>query len=212
MKKLSVVLALFLSVSLVATCYAASSAEIDVAVNLPSTIELSWGMAKVDSMLTEDPGDDAFTGNQTVMNFDQLRHLLADGITEAGRWYSRYYYALFVSAVTAGQRYQLTSQSDGLWNGGTRLAKGWGVTAVSCWDTTADASMDCPSGAALGNPGPADGALVLYSSGDGAAVQTVRADYAIPNVPPADTGFEPIPLNQLSGDYTGKVTVSVVAY
>lgn len=215
MKKLSVLLALFLSLTLAAVVNAAPSADIDVNVDIQPELDLSWGMARVDSLGTADPADDVFTGDQSTMVYGDLTHTLTTG-DEAGRWFSPIYYAVWATALTSGRPYTIQSQSEGLNSDeGVHLAKGWGVTSVKCWDTQANngdgAVMDCPGDAAVGEPAPAEGTVVLYDSGSGAVVQTIRADYAIPNESPTTgTPFELIPLDQRTGAYSGLVTLSVV--
>jgi hypothetical protein len=217
MKKLTMFAALVFILSLASVCQAADSATIDVSAYVDPSIELTWGMAKVDSMLTADPGDDVFTGSQTVMDYGTLTHFLADGTTDAGTWYSRYYYAVFMSAITGGAKYQLQSQSDGLFSGGVKLPKAWAVKSVSCWDSIADASITCPTGSAVADPQSAEGTVILYDSGaQDTSTIGIRADYAIPGYN-ADasvpfTGFEPVPVNQNAGTYAGQVRITVVAY
>lgn len=217
MKKLSMFLALVFILSLASVCQAADSATIDVSAFVDPTVELTWGMAKVDSMLTADPADDVFTGNQTVMDYGTLSHLLADGTSEAGTWYSRFYYAVFMSAITGGAKYQLQSQSAGLFADTIKLPKAWAVKSVSCWNSVTDAAVPCPAGSAVADPQPAEGTVILYDSGaQDTSTIAIRADYAIPgfNADGSDpfTGFEPVPVNQNAGTYAGQVKITVVTY
>lgn len=205
---------LFLLFAIAGMCMADSSANIDVSVNIPASLELSWGMSKVDSNLTSTPGDDSWTGNQTSMAFGTLQYKLADG-TNAGTWFSRFYFPIFVSAITGGRKYKILQSSSGLSMGGTKLAKAFGVTAIACWDTTANVEVACSG--VKGTPGPAEATdKLLYDSGAAAAVVTLRADYAMPSYTGTGTapftGYEPIPLNQAAGTYSGTVTITVVTY
>lgn len=217
MKKSSVLISIIFVLTFVGIALAADSATIDVSAEVTVSTELTWGMAQADSQLTPDPADDTFIGNQTAMSFLTLRHTLADG-TEAATWFSRYYYAVFMSAITGGARYQMQSSSTGLYNAdGVKLPKAWGMTAAACWDTVANAAIDCPSGASTGQAAPAEGTVIIYESGDvDTRTIAIRADYAIPSYA-ADggvpfTGFEPIPVNQPAGTYSGNVVITVVPY
>lgn len=212
----SLIMLLVLALCVVPVCQAASSATISVSATVPNSLELSWGMAKVDSKLTDDSTDDTWTPNQTAMAFGDLRHYLANN-QEAGIWFSQYYFPIFMSAITGGSKYKIQQTSSGLAKGAVKLPKAWGIAYIACWDTANNREVGCPEGATKGQPGPAEASnKVIYDSGTGAAMTTVRADYAIPLYKTGGgdpfPGYEPIPLNQQYGTYSGSVTISVVTY
>lgn len=221
MKKLILVIAGLL-LATVSVAYAATSAAITVAAEVPTGTELSWGMSMVDSNLTTDPADDIWTDTGTTgnMSFGTLRHTLS-GNVEAGLWYSQYYYAVFLGAMTGGVRYRFQNTAGALTRTSpttaTIPAGAFGVAKVACWDTTNDVEITCPSGSTKGTIGTAVATnKILYDSGSGAAVVTVRVDYSLPPYGTGGTnpwtGFAPIPLSQGSGSYSSSLTISLVTY
>jgi hypothetical protein len=220
MKKLTSLLVVLTMVFMVGhlVCEAASvnTGPITVKANIPTnSLQLSWGLSRVDSFISEDGSNKAAWTDATAMDFGDLKTILKDGKTNAGLWFSQYFYAMFFGVTsTSGTQYTITSQSAGLTGPGGKLPKAWGVKA-NCFDTTANAFIVCPEGTALGMGGtPADATAVLYKS---AAVPTktvtIRADYGIPSFPSGGgapfTGHAPIPLTQKGGLYQGTVTITV---
>jgi len=225
MKKLTsaLIILAMMFMPLYSVCNAVTTTgPITVRATIPTgLLEFSWGMAKVDSMLTDDGGnDDVWTPNQTVMEFGTLRHYLNAGNTEeAGLWFSRYYYPIFIGVInTTGAKYFLKHSSNGLSKTGVgKLPKAWGIAALGCWDTAADAWVNCANQPGVGTPGPADTAgvnKILYDSGATTAGVSFRVDYSIPPLAvgggdPFPGGFAKIPLSQTGGIYEGTLTITI---
>jgi hypothetical protein len=224
MKQLSIILTVISLLALVAICEAATSATINISATVPSALELSWGMSKVDT--TPDVYGDAevWTPNQTAMAFGTMVHTYRDAagvVQESGRWFSRYYFPIFMSAITGGSKYKITHVSSGFTTGPATFPDAWGIGFIGCWDntTTPEREKTCPTGAIKGSNGTAKVAApgkTLYDSGVGAETALVRVDYSIG--PKKADGTEPFPgcvavgLSQKGGDYSGTMTITLATY
>jgi hypothetical protein len=233
MKKAIVLLALAFLVSGVTICQASPNpSTIQVSAQVPTGSEFNYWMLKGDSKKTFDPSDDTFIA-ATTMAYGTLEHILGDG-SEAGVWYSPFYYAVFFSAITGGAKYKFLSTSSGLYSSGIKLPvdpdhpdpdEAWGITMIDCrklenigTPEEKDVTEPCPTGASLGDKGPASVTdKKIYDSGTGAeSAQIVRADFSIPpdTGPTTDPfpGWSGVPLSQKSGTYSGTLQIRMQTY
>lgn len=154
----------------------------------------------------------------TTMNFGTLTHILADGTTDAGVWYSQKYYCVIIYTQSYGHKYEVRSTCAGLTSGGNSLPAGSfglvpGYAAADEW-SAGNAQGAKPTGAVLGDAGPAVATdKVIYTSEAAASNRILRAFYSLPCKTTGGgdpfTGYTPIPLNQPNGDYAGTVTITI---
>lgn len=169
------------------------------------------------------PGQDPFTGTNVTglgMQFGPLSHNLADG-SEAGIWFSPKFYAVMIFTNSFGKRYQVTSTSAGLVSGAVSLPGGsFGLTpGYSEFDQfSAGVSQGAqPVGSVLGAAGPAVATdKIIYQSEVAASNRIIRAFYSIPPFAAGGAapfpGFQPIPLSQAPGVYSGQVVLTISAF
>lgn len=157
----------------------------------------------------------------STMSFGSLIHKFPSNGSEAGAWFSEKWYAVFMYTSSFGHPYQITSTCAGLTSGGNSLPVGSFVLKPDynsldewVWVGGSAAQGGMPIDAVLGTEGPAVGTnLLIYRSELAASNRIIRAYYSLPNptaTPPS--GYNPIPLSQASGDYSGTVTIKIAAY
>ncbi|HTZ11236.1 MAG TPA: hypothetical protein VMD04_02505 [Candidatus Margulisiibacteriota bacterium] len=222
MKKLNLLLlAIF-----VCTCvfsvveYAYSDAQVTVTANIPSySPEITVALKQLTSA-----GQDPSTGaNATVMNFGTLTHNLTTG-GEAGVWYSPTYFCAFVYSNSWGKQYEIRSSCDGLTSTTSSLPPQSFMITPSYssgdrWNATNNATAQGTMPGTLGTPGSAitgtGSYKVIYTSEAAASNRILRAFYSIPTYNSTGatpySGWQPIPLNQSSGSYSGTVYITVSA-
>ncbi|OQX87021.1 MAG: hypothetical protein B6D55_04530 [Candidatus Omnitrophica bacterium 4484_70.2] len=204
--------------------WAASSVNIGVSAEVPDgSPEISVTILK---FTDGDPDNNPWTNSEEVtsMNFGTLKHTFKDG-SEAGLWFSDVGFCVVIYAQPYGQPYEIKSTCTGLVFGSNALPAGsFGlVPAYSendkwTWGPKPEDSQKqgpMPDGAELGTPGPAIATdKLIYSSESGTA--TARIIQAYYSIPPKKkdgsdpyNGFEPIPLSQPPGIYTGTVTITI---
>lgn len=210
-----VVLAMVLGVGLVVCEAGPSTGAINVSATVPTnSLELTWSLSKVNSHFTDDGGVDDTWTTATSMGFGDLVYL-SQGTTgdNVGQWFSQYYFPILLGVITtSGKQYTIKSASAGL-SSSAKLPKGWGIAQVGCYDTTSKKFITCPEGTA-GTATAAEGTVTLYTSANPPTKGlTVRADYAIPRYKSGGSNpfssYEPIPLTQKGGTYSGTVTITV---
>lgn len=172
------------------------------------------------------PNQDPSTGTTvTSMNFGELTHTLAGG-GEANVWYSQKYYGVLIYANSFGNQYDIRSTCGGLASGGNSLPTGsFGITpGYSSADRFDGADPSTaqgvqPAGSSLGSAGPAITGLgsfnSVYTSEVAGSNKILRAFYSLPGYAAGGaspfSGYDPIPLSQPAGTYTGTVTITIVA-
>jgi hypothetical protein len=225
MKKIITVLAVLALVAtpLFAVCEAKkdNTGAIKVEARVPNNVlDLTWGMSKCDTFISEDCSDpNAWTPDVTQMQYGTLIHNLKDG-KEAGLWFSKDLYVVFLGVLsTTGRQFTVTSSSAGLSGPGGMLPKGWGIGNAGCYDTEAKKYIDCDAlgTAPLYNTGaPAQGSNVIFVSANPPVDMTgkgLRVDYSIPPYKADESapfnGHAPIPLIQKGGLYHGAVKITV---
>ncbi|MCM8796861.1 MAG: hypothetical protein NC923_03160 [Candidatus Omnitrophica bacterium] len=220
-KGFMVLLATVVTVCSFVFAYAASTVNVSISAQVPvSSPELAVVIKQLNT-----PAQDPNTGTTvTAMNFGTLTHFLADGTTDAGIWYSRNYFCVFIYTNSFGRRYQVLSTCTGLSNGAQNLPAGsFGISpgyaaqdAFNIGGTLIPQGTQ-PTGSVLGNPGPAIATnALIYRSETAASNRIIRAFYSLPGYGEGGalpfTGYTPIPLTQAPGTYTGTVTISIVVY
>lgn len=223
MKKLFI---MFLGVTTVlflgaGVCFAANTVNIfATAVISNSSPEIGVTILKfTDGNEDNDPWTNST--EESSMHLDTLMHLLDDG-SDAGVWYSEAGFCVVIFAQPYGDPYEIKSTCLGLTSGGNPLPAGsFGLTPVYSakdrWNgvdpTTEQGAM--PIGASLGTAGPAITAnKLIYSSESGiGTARIIQAYYGLPpyEIGGADPfpGYDPIPLTQAAGTYTGTVTITI---
>jgi len=197
---------LFLCVSSV--CYAADFADIDVNAVVPDMLDLSYDIQWFmdDNPEPQGPVDD--------FDFGSLTHTFPD-MSEAGVWFSRKWFTIYLVGMTGGQRYQLKQTCTGVTSGGDDINNSFTVTPN--YSELDELIPDVPQGpmppdAVLGDPSLAVATdHVIYSSGESGEMRLVQGIYAIPNESTIG-GFESVTFDQPQGTYTGEVTFTVVLY
>ena len=216
MKKIIVGLTVLLTFGMLAVTYAATEKIIDVSAAVPdSTAEITVVIRQLTAA-----GQDPFSGNEVQrMDFGILTHLLADQ-SEAGVWYSPTYFAVIIFSNSFGKQYEIRSSSNGFASGGNTLPDNSLVLtpgyAAADEFSAGVAQGDQPAGSELGTAGPAKATnALIYRSELAGSNRIIRAFYSLPSlgaggaVPFAN--FEPVPLSQTVGTYTGTVTVTIAA-
>ncbi len=156
------------------------------------------------------------------INFGTLSHTLTDG-SQAGVFYAPNFFIVFLyptawggAGYTLNQKFTWTNKLLDEDGGETSLV----FTPVyvpedsSC--ATCPAQGPLPSGAKVGDVGPATGtvAKLIYTSGKPGLNRIIRAMYGIPPNPaagkakPFDT-WKPVPLIRPAGTYSGTLTLSI---
>lgn len=225
MKKLCLIFTAFMvSLALVVgTCWAASTATINTSATVAnSSPELSVTILE---FTDGNPDNNPWTNSTEVpaMNFGTLEHLLADG-SDAGLWYSKSGFCVVIFTQPFSHPYDVRSTSTGLVSGAESLPAGsFGLTPVYSEDDewcygspqVCVAQGPMPTGATLGDAGSAVATdKLVYSSepGEGTA-RIIQAYYGLPPYKADGSdphpGFEPIPLTQAPGTYTGTVTITI---
>lgn len=201
----------------VAQALAVTTIDIPVSASVPNE-SLDMTVDVKELIGVQDPG---ISGTiVSTMSFGQLIHKFADG-TEAGAWFSDKWYAVFMYTSSFGHPYQITSTCAGLTSGGDSLPYGsfvlkpdYNAADKWVWVGGSAEQLAMPLGALLGTEGPAVGTnLLIYRSELAASNRIIRAYYSLPNptaTPPS--GYNPIPLSQPSGTYSGTVTITIAAY
>lgn len=200
--------------TLVNVAYAVTSSTLNVQAVVPN---VAPDMTVLVKQLTT-PGQDPFTGaTVTSMTFGSLTHTLANN-AEAGAWYSPNFFAAMIFANGFGKAYQITSTSLGLSGAGNSLPTGsFGIApGYSATDEFSPGVSQGPQplGSALGTAGSAIATNVLiYRSETAGSARIIRAFYSLPPVGAGGaapfTGYQPIPLSQVQGTYTGTVTIAI---
>jgi len=202
--------------------WAASSVNIGVSAEVPDgSPEISVTILR---FTDGNPDNNPWTNSDEVtsMNFGTLKHTFDDG-SEAGLWFSDVGFCVVIYAQPYGQPYEIKSTCAGLVseNNDTLPAGSFGLTPAYSeddewhWPGGSKKQGPMPNGAQLGTPGPAIATdKLIYSSEPGTATaRIIQAYYSIPpkkkdGSDPYD-GFEPIPLDQPPGTYTGIVTITI---
>ena len=201
-------------------CSAANTVNISARAVVPtSSPEISVIIRK---FTDANPDNNPWTNSTEVssMDFGGLTHLLVGG-DEAGVWYSQAGFCVVVYAQPYGDPYEIKSTCLGLSSGSNSLPAGcFGLTPVYSADDRwggagGETQGDMPAGAWLGDAGPAiTTGKLIYSSETG--VGTARIIQAYYGLPCYKTGgadpfpdYDPIPLNQAAGTYTGTVTITI---
>ena len=202
--------------------WADSSVNIDVSAKVPdSSPEISVTILK---FTDGNPDNNPWTDSDEVtsMNFGTLKHTFKDG-SEAGLWFSDAGFCVVIYAQPYGQPYEIKSTCTGLVseNNDQLPAGSFGLTPVYSendewkWSKGSKKQGQMPPGAKLGTPGPAIATnKLIYSSESGTATaRIIQAYYSIPPKKKDGSdpyeGFQPIPLDQPPGTYTGTVTITI---
>jgi len=201
--------------------WAASSVNIGVSAEVPDgSPEISVTILK---FTDGDPDNNPWTNSteETSMNFGTLKHTFDDG-SEAGLWFSKAGFCVVIYAQPYGQPYEIKSTCTGLVSGSSTLPVGsFGLTPAYSeddewqWPGGSEKQGQMPNGAQLGTPGPAIATdKLIYSSESGTATaRIIQAYYSIPPKKKDGSdpyeGFQPIPLDQPPGTYTGTVTITI---
>ncbi|MCD6228955.1 MAG: hypothetical protein J7K17_05730 [Candidatus Omnitrophica bacterium] len=202
--------------------WAASSVNIGVSAEVPDgSPEISVTIRK---FTDGNPDNNPWTNSTEVtsMNFGTLKHTFSDG-SEAGLWFSNAGFCVVIYAQPYGQPYEIKSTCTGLVseNNDQLPAGSFGLTPAYSevdewtWLGGSQEQGPMPDGAQLGTPGPAIATdKLIYSSEPGTGTaRIIQAYYSIP--PRKSDGsnpyndFEPIPLDQPPGTYTGTVTITI---
>ena len=166
-----------------------------------------------------DPDQNPWTNSTevTAMSFDTLSHTLSDG-SDAGQWYAEAAFAVIIYAQGFGHQYEINSTCTGLTSGGSSLPTGsFGANpayASSDEWSPGDSQGSMPAGAQLGTGGSAVASdKLIYRSEDPSTARILQTHYSIPPYAAGGgapyAGYEPVPLNQASGAYSGTVTITI---
>lgn len=193
--------------------------------SIGGTAELAARSPKINLVIKEltQPNQEPWSGKTVKdMNFGNLTCFLADG-TDVGIWYSRKYFCVFIFATSYGSQYEVRSTCAGISSGNGPLPAGsFGVAPAYQpqdewkWDGGSKQQGPMPSGAALGEAGPAVAAdKRIYKSENPGSGRIIRAFYSIPCYREGGalpfSGYTPIPKIQPAGTYQGTLTISIVA-
>ncbi len=217
MRKITIIiLAVFIGLCAFDVSHAADSVNVTVSAQIPNnSAELSVIIKEL-TVANQEP----WTGTTvTAMNFGTLTHTLTGG-AEAGVWYSQKYYCVFIFTNSYGHRYQIVNDCLGLSSGGNSLPAGsFGLTpqyqSLDEWSAS-NPQGGQPSGSSVGVQGPAIATnKVIYQSEPAASNRIIRAFYGLPSYATGGalphSGYQPIPLSQAPGTYTGQVTITIVS-
>ena len=201
--------------------WADSFAKIDVSAEVPdSSPEISVTILKLTG---DDPDNNPWTDSDEVfsMNFGTLKHTFKDD-SEAGLWFSDVSFCVVIYAQPYGKPYEIRSTCAGLVSGSHALPAGsFGLTPVYNendewkWSKGSKKQGSMPEGAELGTPGPAiaTNKLIYSSELEKGTARIIQAYYSIPPKKKDGSdpyeGFQPIPLDQPPGTYTGTVTITI---
>jgi hypothetical protein len=170
------------------------------------------------------PDNDPWTEStqEGFLDFGTLTYLLADS-SNAGLFYSPNGYCVVIFADSFGRPYDITSSCLGITDGVNFLPAGsFGLVPVYSekdkyvYPGGESVQGSIPDGASLGPAGTAvNPNALIYSSELGIAkARIIQAYYSLPpkKAGGADPfpGFEPIPLTQTPGVYTGVVKITIV--
>lgn len=218
-KMIVLLLAVVVGLIPAACVYGASSVNVTVNAVVPNATPEITTLVK----LLTTPGQNPWDGTTvTQMNFGELTHELAGG-DDAGVWYSQKYFCLFIFANGFGHRYEIKSSCSGLTSGANMLPTGsFGLVpqyiADDRWDggDPGSAQGPRPAGSVLGTSGPAiTSNKRIYRSETEGSSRILRAFYSLPpyEAGGADPfpGYDPVPLTQASGTYSGVVTITIAA-
>jgi len=201
------ILTAILFIGLSTTCFAGDTVRYDVDATVPSILELGgWIKSFMDSSTTP-------TGDATSLDFGELTHTLANG-DEAGVWFSRKWFTVYLLPNTGGRRYHITQTCTGVTSGVNNLNNAFIVTPnySSLDQINGIAQGSLPSGASIGTPATATRTgKILYTSDSAGLARIAQGIYSIPNTSSV-TGFSPVTFNQPSGAYGGEVVFTVVLF
>jgi hypothetical protein len=186
-------------------CFAADTVDVAVSAQIQDILELSGG---IKYFMDDNPVPQ---GDATSFDFGVLTHQFPDS-TEAGVWYSRRWFTIYLGASTGGRQYQITQTCTGIVNGSDNINSSVVVTPnYSDQDELVPGVPQgpLPPGAVTGDAGLAvSNDHVIYTSGSAGLSRIIQAIYSIPN-DSSVSGFAPISLDQHSGTYSGTVTFTV---
>jgi hypothetical protein len=222
-KKLTILLLLFsIALSFRPIVFAASEKIIDVSAEIPkNSPQIDVVILKI---IGKDTDSNPWTDSteETSMNFGELTYLLDDD-SNAGAFFAKAGFCVVIFAQPFGNPYEIRSNCLGL-NHELGLAtinpNSFGLTPVYSevdkfvFPGGESLQGGMPDGAQLGPAGSAIGDKLIYSSETGTG--TARILQAYYGLPPYDVGgalpfpgYEPIELSQVSGKYTGQVTITI---
>ncbi|MGE5308560.1 MAG: hypothetical protein ACM3OC_05725 [Deltaproteobacteria bacterium] len=194
--------------------------DLVVSANVPTNApQLSTTILKITD---GDPDKNPWT-NSTVeqtLDFGQLTFLLSDN-TNAGGFFSNTEFCVILFVEPFGKPFNILATCSGISGSGGALPVGsFGLVPVYSdtdkWIFPSGEKVqgDMPSGAKLGDPGPAVPGGTVYSSETGNARSVILQLYF--TIPPFGSGgtlFYPgyvqIPLTQAPGKYSGTVTLTL---
>ena len=199
---------LIVAVVLVASsaCFAADFVNVDVNAEVPAILELSsWIKYFMDDSTTP-------LGDADSFDFGTLTHTLANG-DEAGVWFSRKWFTIYLLPATGSDRYQITQTCTGVTSGGENINSAFVVTPNYSEE---DLVGDTPNGTMPGTLGDRGLAVatdkVIYTSDLAGESKVIQGIYALENYNTDVTGFDPISFDQPQGIYGGEVTFTVAPY
>lgn len=198
-------------------CIAADIVNISATAVVPSSSpEISVVIRK---FTDGNPDNNPWTGSTEVssMGFGTLTNA-----GSAGVWYSQAGFCVVIYAQPYGKPYEIKSTCLGLTSGANSLPAGsFGLTPVYSandewvWPGGSAAQGAMPAGASLGSAGLAIASnKLVYSSESGTATaRIIQAYYGLPPYAAGGAdpfpGYQPIPLTQAPGTYTGTVTITI---
>ncbi|MBM3248993.1 MAG: hypothetical protein FJZ10_06220 [Candidatus Omnitrophica bacterium] len=207
MIKATLILIAILFISLSTVCFAGDTVRYDVDATVPNMLELSgWIKYFMDTSTTP-------VGDATSLGFGNLTHTLANG-NEAGVWFSRKWFTVYLLANTGARPYQIKQTCLGVALGANNINSAFVVTPnYSTLDQIGGVAQgDMPAGASIGAASLATrNNYVLYTSGPSGLGRIAQGIYSIPNAS-AVSGFTAIGFNQAPGAYQGEVVFTVVLY
>ncbi len=204
-RKATIALLAVLFLGMSSMCYADNIVNVDVNAQIPDMLELSsWIKYFMDENQTP-------LGDAESFDFETLTHTLEGG-GEAGVWFSRKWFTIYLVANTGGRRYQLKQTCTGVTSGGNDINSAFVVTPNY---SEYDELGGVPQGPIPGTIGVPNLAVstdhVLYTSDTGGLARIIQGIYAIPNESEV-TGYESISFDTPQGVYGGEVVLTAVLY
>ncbi len=200
------------------------TATLDKGVSLPATNTILKCPGTL--LNTDDPWTKCNSGTvYTTINFDTLKHkiMVKGKEEEAGCFYGENFFMVFLyPSAWGGAGYTLQQQFT--WADPTFQQESLVFTPVYVpEDMLKPLSQGgvqqggLPSGASVGVKGAATGTAYkkIYDSGSSGLNRIVRAIYGIPPIPESGikndiyNGWQPVPLTQKAGPYTGTLSITI---
>ncbi|MFC1704399.1 hypothetical protein ACFL1E_06440 [Candidatus Omnitrophota bacterium] len=187
-----------------AVCFA-NPVDIDVSATVPAILDLNYSIKYFMDANNTPIGDDDDFG------FGSLTHTLANG-SDAGVWFSRKWFTIYMVASTGGQRYQIKQTCLGVTSGGNNINNSFVVTPNYSEDDLLGTDPQGPIPGTIGVPSLAVVSNhVMYTSDTAGEGRVIQGIYSIPN-DHAVSGFVPVSLDQPQGLYDGIVTIEAVLF